>query len=84
MYGRGYVSYGLITTNALTNKGRYRAARAAKNGSEGAKSTAFARATNEIRGPIAKNGFSGQNPKILAQKKNPLLTANHVPATTGQ
>ena len=31
MYGRGYVSYGLITADALTNKGRYRAARAAKN-----------------------------------------------------
>ena len=43
----------------------------------------YKRANDKIRGPIAKNGFLGQNPKILAQKK-PLLNPNHVPATTGQ
>ncbi len=31
----------------------------------------YKRAIDEIRGPIAKNGFSGKNPKILAPKKNP-------------
>merc|ERR1712074_417202 len=44
----------------------------------------YKRAIDEIRGPIAKNGLSGQNPKILAKKKNSLFTPNHVPATTGQ
>merc|ERR1712233_256499 len=29
----------------------------------------YKRAIDKIRGPIAKNGFSGQNPKILAKKK---------------
>ena len=29
----------------------------------------YKRAIDEIRGPIAKNGFSGQNPKILPKKK---------------
>ena len=29
----------------------------------------YKRAIDEIRGPIAKNGLSGQNPKILTQKK---------------
>ena len=29
----------------------------------------YKRAIDEIRGPIAKNGLSGQNPKILAKKK---------------
>ena len=43
----------------------------------------YKRAIDEIRGPIAKNGFSGRKPKILA-KNNPLLDSNHVPATTGQ
>ena len=28
----------------------------------------YKRAIDKIRGPIAKNGFLGQNPKILAQK----------------
>ena len=44
----------------------------------------YKRAIDEIRGPIAKNVFSGQNLKILAKKKRSLLTPNHVPATTGQ
>ena len=44
----------------------------------------YKRAIDEIRGPIAKNGLSGQNPKILAKKNVPLFTPNHVPATTGQ
>ena len=44
----------------------------------------YKRAFDEIRGPIAKNGFSGQNPKILGKKKRALLNSNHVPATTGQ
>ena len=44
----------------------------------------YKRAIDEIRGPIAKNGFSGKNPKILAKKKRSLLNSNHVPATTGQ
>ena len=44
----------------------------------------YKRAIDEIRGPIAKNGLSGKNPKMLAQKKHTLITANHVPATTGQ
>ena len=30
----------------------------------------YKRAIDEIRGPIAKNGFSGQNPKILTKKKS--------------
>ena len=41
------------------------------------------RAIDEIRGPIAKNGLSGQNPKILAKKNVTLFDPNHVPATTG-
>ncbi len=44
----------------------------------------YKRAIDEIRGPIAKNGFSGQNPKILVKKNVTLLDSNHVPATTGQ
>ena len=44
----------------------------------------YKRAIDEIRGPIAKNGFSGQNQKILVKKKVTLLDSNHVPATTGQ
>ena len=30
----------------------------------------YKRAIDKIRGPIAKNGLSGQNPKILTQKKH--------------
>ena len=44
----------------------------------------YKRAIDEIRGPIAKNGFSDKNSKILPKKNVPLLYSNHVPATTGQ
>ena len=35
-------------------------------------------------GPIAKNGFRGQNTNFWAKKKSTLLTTNHVPAMAGQ
>ena len=33
----------------------------------------YKRAIDKIRGPIAKNGFLGQNPNFWAQKKRSLL-----------
>ena len=39
---------------------------------------------DEVRGPKAKNGFSGRNTKLWAQKKRPLFDGHHVLAMTGQ
>ena len=44
----------------------------------------YKRAIDEIRDPIAKNGLSGKNAKILGKKNVTLFNSNHVPATTGQ
>ena len=44
----------------------------------------YKRAIDEIWGPIAKNEFSGRNPKFWAQKEHTPLRRNHVLAMTGQ
>ena len=50
----------------------------------GANAEAHKRLLDKNRGPISKNGFSGQNPDFWAKKKHTLFNSNHVPATTGQ
>ena len=42
------------------------------------------RAIDNIRGPVAKNRFSGRNQNFWAQKEHSLLGRNHVLATNGQ
>ena len=46
-------------------------------------SEGYKRAIDKIWGPMAKNGFSGRNPKFLAQKKH-FFTLNPVLTTTGE
>ena len=44
----------------------------------------YKRATDKIRGPIAKHGFFGPNQNFWAQKKRSLFDRNRVPTTTRQ